>query len=879
MKKLNLFLAHSNPESRVAGIFRPILSGIASMLVAVLPCLPLALDAKPYPEPMPLIDVTQAPYNADKSGKKDSTSAIQSAVTDALAATKTGKTLVQIVFFPNGIYRVTDKISLGSSNDNSKVILEGESRENVIIQLDDNLPNFQATAGSTAGFQSDLVPVISFFEGGSDNDSFWNSITDMTIDIGSGNPGAIGLEYHNNNVGSIRNVTIRSSDPEFTGAIGLKIHRGLAGIGLIQNVMIEGFEYGFWFNQWKIGYVLENITLRNQHSAGIYNNDKLLSIRKLKSENKVPAILNHGEAGMVVILDSNLNGGLSGTSAIENNGYLYARDITTSGYSLAIKDRTSARQSPVSEYVSHPVITAFDNAPATATNLIVKETPALPWPDVNDFLLITEETTVPLPSPPTWAIVDPDAQEIDTVAIQNAIDSGAKNILLPTDRYQINDRLYLRGAVERIHFGYSEVDFENNFQKKGHPVLTIETGEAPVALIEAWAPAWVGGSDYDWLRNESSQTVVLKDLFLGWGTHNYTNAPGAGELFIENVASGGAGPTIPTASWEFTGQTVYARQLNPERNQPHVVNNGGYLWWLGGKVGEKHGPYLVTTGGGVTEALGIFFNSLTRSPLESSEERALVINEDSEVTIVGYEDTFRNNPEHTHTIIETQDGKTIKLEHTNAPSRVPGKRGAVFPLYRGGGEDSAPTAANSIKAPLSISFSDGNDDYEQTVDTFLREGTFAWDDNSFEGTIDVATNSTRLGLIKFENIIGNDPTQIPPGASIVSATLIVKASRGGGEMIAYRVLQPWDSDSTWNSSFGGDGIAFDDFEASSIQDDSTPVGGRMEFDVTGTVIDSVNGGSNYGWVLVKEGNVATLHSSESSTLDFRPTLEIRYFEN
>ena len=64
----------------------------------------------------------------------------------------------------------------------------------------------------------------------------------------------------------------------------------------------------------------------------------------------------------------------------------------------------------------------------------------------------------------------------------------------------------------------------------------------------------------------------------------------------------------------------------------------------------------------------------------------------------------------------------------------------------------------------------------------------------------------RQGLLKFDDIFGNGPGQIPFGATINSATLEVfvqDSSNSAMQMSLYRMLTDWDeSVATWNF-FGG----------------------------------------------------------------------------
>jgi len=61
------------------------------------------------------------------------------------------------------------------------------------------------------------------------------------------------------------------------------------------------------------------------------------------------------------------------------------------------------------------------------------------------------------------------------------------------------------------------------------------------------------------------------------------------------------------SAFAFTGQTVWARQLNAEYADPEVVNDGGRVWIMGFKT---EGPWtcFMTRNGGRTEILGGVLN-------------------------------------------------------------------------------------------------------------------------------------------------------------------------------------------------------------------------------------------------------------------------------
>lgn len=85
-----------------------------------------------------LINVTQAPYNADKTGVQDASSAIQSAINAA--------TSNQVVYLPAGTYLIKTTLYIGYSN--KGITLRGAGTTNTIL-------NFQNSASISVGTSAD----------------------------------------------------------------------------------------------------------------------------------------------------------------------------------------------------------------------------------------------------------------------------------------------------------------------------------------------------------------------------------------------------------------------------------------------------------------------------------------------------------------------------------------------------------------------------------------------------------------------------------------------------------------------------------------------------------------------------------------------------
>lgn len=187
-----------------------------------------------------------------------------------------------------------------------------------------------------------------------------------------------------------------------------------------------------------------------------------------------------------------------------------------------------------------------------------------------------------------------------------------------------------------------------------------------------------------------------------------------------------------------------------------------------------------------------------------------------------------------------------------------------------------------------VTFQEGVNGYTGTFDTYLRGADTV--DTQHGDEIDVSADGNDGGqpidgLIRFENIFGTGPGQVPPDRPILSAQLITRSvtgnSQSGSEYGLYRMLAPWDeASSTWNSFVGG--IDVDDVEAASIADATFTPSGSVPFSVTNDVTASVQawqaGTANYGWVIniVNGTDGFDFRSSEDTTVANHPELVITY---
>lgn len=616
-----------------------------------------------------VINVTAAPYNADNTGVADATAAIQAAIDFAKGNNK-GK----IVYLPNGTYRITNKLIFSTDAAlHRSMIVQGQSRTGTILKLDDNI------APATVN-----LPVLKCVEGPTfHNSMFSTNICNLTIDTGVGNPGAVGINYLASNIGTIRNVLIKSSDPLKVGRAGIELTTAIPGPAIIKNVTIEGFDNGIRTRQVQYSLTFENITLRQQRVTGILNDAQTLCIRHLLSENTVPAIrqTTGGESkGIITLIDSELRGGDVTNHAIDlADGFLFARNIMTAGYASALRVAGAALLgNSIVEYVSGPVSSLLSPQPRSL-NLPVQETPEVPLEPLSAWVSVAAYNALPGDN------ID------DTAAIQAALNSGASTIYFPNpnnsdvgSRYLVSGTLTVGGNVQRLVGLYSQIvtTITNNFKDSSLPIFRFVGGTQPVIVMEGFRTGTSGGKPH-LIEQASAKTLVLRNISIRNG-YGYRNT-GFGDVFLEDFHSLPVGINYDRADQQpgliFRNQRVWARQLNPEQNGVNIVNDGGTLWILGLKT-EYPNTLVETKNGGKTEVLGGL--TVTLQPPTAPA----FINDNSSVSIAGFGEVRPNMARsvYTNVVTETRGTTTATLTASQLPTRKAQQDMSlsfVLPLYTG----------------------------------------------------------------------------------------------------------------------------------------------------------------------------------------------------
>ncbi|MSU33709.1 MAG: endopolygalacturonase [Pedosphaera sp.] len=606
-----------------------------------------------FPADAKVIDVTKGPYFAKGDGRTDDTDALQQALND-----NGGRNC--IIYLPNGTYRISAPVRWPwSTNVNARyraTILQGQSRDGTQIRL----------ADQASGYQKGNQPRPMIWTGEYGAVRTRSSIRNLTVHTGSHNPMAIGIQYFANKQGCMRDLRVVAGD---AGAVvGLDFSKSDEnGPCLVQNVRIEGFEFGVRTGFAVYGVVFEHLELVGQMSAGFQNLGQSVSIRDLRSTNRVPAVQNNEANGFVVIVDAVLEGTATKRPppAIQNKGVLFARNLMTPGYAKSVENRTGTGSDivgpEVREFLSHTVFNLFP-APQYSLNLPVKETPDVPWDDLKDW------------AGPGQFGGKPDDTVDDSKAIQDAIDSGKSTVYLPNGTWTLRETVTLRGNVRRLIGCEARIRLDG---LKGRPGFVVADGTSPVVVVER-----LEAESFDdlLLSQTSGRTLVIRDCA---GVR--AEFPGMGDVFLEDVHA--------SRVMRFNGQNVWARQLCLDHDGPKIVNEKGRFWVLG-LTCERTGCLVRTSADGLSEVLGgLCFSS------GSWKDEAMFRLEGGQGTFVLPEASFLRAP--FMTIVSEKRGTVVrKLSNNSADAKLPLRAGGIaLPLYTGHG-----TAVGPVRsAPASVS--------------------------------------------------------------------------------------------------------------------------------------------------------------------------------
>lgn len=565
-----------------------------------------------------IIDVTKAPYFADNTGKTDCTEALCRVFDDLLAreregVEKTKQDLIllsnncekdvfigfeartkkgllhviypeivppaRILYFPNGEYLVSDTVSYRAKDLYNiyksqpfytltrGIRVMGESREGTVIRLADNSVGFEAGQNK---------PVLAFTmderacEVERSNISQLNTCEDLTIDCGN-NVGAVGLRFVANNSGRVENISFRAK-----GAYAaLELAVGTEGV--FRNLTADGFDIGICSHASSI-CVYDRLTL-NVKKCGFAVRKSRSIFRKCSSGNApfFDTTLTATQSANLTEIEQRINKISGGTffffGELENTGNV------TEGNRLEILSEPWA--------VDVPRYTFALDAENCAC--------------VDDYGAVGDGVTDASP------------------AIQKALDSGKPYVFFGNGHYLVNHPIHVPASVKLIDFMFCDLFAGENLQRGDYPALFVIDGESdePLCMERLYAFEHFCGH-FRLIDHASTRELRMRDLHTQTAAMYFNSIPG-GTVFLDNCIcttgsycmskllsrQGMVDDYYTEIPFEFHGQRVLAYNLNPERANLEVLNDGSDLTIYGLKT-EGPGAALKTLNGGVSR---VFNNS------------------------------------------------------------------------------------------------------------------------------------------------------------------------------------------------------------------------------------------------------------------------------
>ena len=450
-------------------------------------------------------------YGADPTGTKDSTAAIQNAIND-------GMNYAMVTYLPSGTYLVSAPLVGEQVFTNecypstywgkasvwqAPTLVGPASGARPVIQLKDASAAFQDATNPVAvvHFYNNGAPGHAPAWSGATDCEMFSVIRDLNVVVGSGNPGAVGIENPGSQGCYLENIHVDATG----GYAGIMGTPGVAEMSA--NLEVDGGQYGI-IPYWPTTMV--GVTVKNQTVAGL-KLDNFASLAVVGFEIDEPAgtaaIVNTfytSQRSQVALIDGTITiaGASASTSAaIQNpNGHdLYIENVFVASAGPVIQSGSEAAIAGAGS-VTDIAKYAFTNPTQDNESGEIENSMTL----INGVLALgtassevkslTAATSAPsdlvlrhLPGPLPWMSddnvvdvttmgADPTGTNDSTAAIQQAINLGGA-VFLPRGMYLISATLMLKPETRLfgVPGSYSQLHAAPSWDPGGKYVPFIQT--------------------------------------------------------------------------------------------------------------------------------------------------------------------------------------------------------------------------------------------------------------------------------------------------------------------------------------------------------------------------------------------------------------------
>jgi hypothetical protein len=631
-----------------------------------------------------VLNIRNAPFNAKGDGIEDDTKAFRQAYDFVLneidkhgwnKAYPSSNTPSYIIYVPNGTYLVSDTIVYSGKprwynlkngkidntiNKNKPglteavvwIRIQGEDKNNTIIKLKDKAKGFERYSEK---------PVISFGKTKFNNLPARNKISDLTIDIGNNNPGAVGLLFAGANNSFINNLNIESADLQGNSGILLPIPPTM---GWHNNITIVGFDYGIRLAAYHATHnSFEDITLSNQNIAGIYQETGSASFEDLYiASNRSIAIIQEDPKSLMTLSNSELvcrNECQVGVKSLA--GQMLIKNTNINGYdqstnSISIYKKTSPTTSMIKREGGKSV-TMDDALPF----LVAKKPPVTyKSKDISDWV-----------SPDDY--IDENIKKNKSInSLQLALNSGKPIVYLPRSEYIIDSTVYIPCTVKRISGLYSAIKTSKQFS--GNSALVVSEECSDSLLVEELHYTGKGV----FIRHNSDRVLYLRSITTQKVLYENRDAKKRKQLFLSNVNGWGK------SNHSCKNEDVWARFINTESPGPYnfYLDNCN-LWVLGFKTEKLNTSFLLKNKSKLKVLGGVVNQYDSSRKFGTISDLPMIDSNNSEFSVSLVSTGPKKRQHGFENFASVQDGSShSKMSWDKLPKRDARWRQIIVPLYQ-----------------------------------------------------------------------------------------------------------------------------------------------------------------------------------------------------